>query len=317
MTLGLLPQFNNTSALRYFYEVARYGSFRLAADRINIAASAISRQIQLLEQELGVLLFERDRKGLRLTAAGEALLHRTRGAMAELSGALSDIADLQGTQRGTVRVGLNETVAREFATGLLMEFRAAHPLVNIDIMVANTSELVPALLDGALDVFVGYGNPVRDGVEQVAGFALETCITVRSDHRLAQYPSVRVADLVDERFVMPDASSSLRQTLNAVFARASVRPSAVMTTSSFELMNSLVAEGMGIGCQVRVVPGPDPVRSQIVYVPIRDRQIRPALLACCVRTGASRTAAAGAFIRLLRDRLTQGAGEDAAVAIAS
>ena len=71
MTLGLLPNFVNTAALRYFYEVARYGSFRLAADRIHIAASAISRQIQLLEQELGVKLFARDRKGLRLTAAGE------------------------------------------------------------------------------------------------------------------------------------------------------------------------------------------------------------------------------------------------------
>lgn len=314
MTLGLLPQFNNTSALRYFYEVARYGSFRLAAEQINIAASAISRQIQLLEQELGVKLFDRDRKGLRLTAAGDALLARTRGAMAELSSALSDIADLAGTQRGTVRVGLNETVAREFATGLLAEFRSAHPMVNIDITVANTSELAPALLDGALDVMVGYGSPLRDGLEQVAGFTLETCITVRADHRLAQYPSVRVADLVDERFVMPDASSSLRQALNALFARASVRPAAVITTNSFELMNNLVAEGMGIGCQVRVTVGPDPVRGQIVYVPIRDRQIRPALLACCVREGASRSAAAGAFIRLLRERLTEWAGEDAAVA---
>ena len=68
MTLGLLPNFVNTAALRYFYEVAKYGSFRLAADRIHIAASAISRQIQLLEQELEVKLFARDRKGLRLTA---------------------------------------------------------------------------------------------------------------------------------------------------------------------------------------------------------------------------------------------------------
>ena len=317
MTLGLLPQFNNTSALRYFYEVARYGSFRLAADKVNIAASAISRQIQLLEQELGVRLFDRDRKGLRLTAAGEALLHRVRGAMAELANALQEIEDLQGAQRGTVRLGLNETVAKEFGAGLLVEFRTAHPLVNIDITVANTADLVPALLAGALDVMVGYGNPVRDGIEQIAGFALETCITVRADHRLAQHPSVRIADLVDETFIMPDATSSLRQTLNAVFARASVRPAAVVTTNSFELMANLVSAGMGIGCQVRVTPGADPVRPQIIYVPIRDRQIRPALLACCVKEGATRPAAANAFIRLLRERLTVWAEGDGAIAIAS
>src|SRR2546421_445580 len=84
MTLGLLPNFINTAALRYFFEVARYGSFRLAAEKIHIAASAISRQIQLLEQELGTKLFARKRAGLQLTAAGEALLYRVKKAMGEL-----------------------------------------------------------------------------------------------------------------------------------------------------------------------------------------------------------------------------------------
>ena len=85
MTLGLLPNFINTSALRYFYEVARYGSFRLAAEKIHIAASAISRQIQLLEDELGFKLFARGRSGLTLTPAGEALLYRVKKAMNELA----------------------------------------------------------------------------------------------------------------------------------------------------------------------------------------------------------------------------------------
>jgi len=105
MTLGLLPNFVNTAALRYFYEVAKYGSFRLAADRIHIAASAISRQIQLLEQELEVKLFARDRKGLRLTAAGEALLYRVRKAINELDIARSEIDLLHGSHKGTVRLG--------------------------------------------------------------------------------------------------------------------------------------------------------------------------------------------------------------------
>jgi DNA-binding transcriptional LysR family regulator len=303
MTLGLLPQFNNTAALRYFYEVARYGSFRLAADRVNIAASAISRQIQLLEQELGVKLFDRNRKGLRLTAAGETLLHRVRQAMHELAMARSEIEDLQGTKRGSVRLGLNETVAREFIAGFLGSFRASYPMVNVAMTVANTSELVPALLRGDLDVIIGYGASMRDGLDPVATFELETCITVRADHRLAQRTAVRIADLVDEAFIMPDADSSLRQTLNTVFARAAVTPSAVVTTNSFELMASLVLAGFGIGCQVRVAAGADKVRPEIIYVPIRDPEIRPSLLACCVRAGGTRSAAAAACIHMLRGAL--------------
>jgi len=81
MPIGLTPEFINTSALRYFYEVARSGSFRRAAEKVHVAASAISRQIQLLEDELGVELLERGRKGVRLTVAGEALMHRVRRMM--------------------------------------------------------------------------------------------------------------------------------------------------------------------------------------------------------------------------------------------
>src|SRR5947209_2592961 len=106
MALGLLPQFANTAALRYFYEVARYGSFRLTAEKIHIAVSAVSRQIQILEQDLGVRLFVRDRKGLRLTAAGEALLYRVKRIMSELTIARSEIDSLHGTQTGTIRVGM-------------------------------------------------------------------------------------------------------------------------------------------------------------------------------------------------------------------
>lgn len=300
MTLGLLPNFVNTAALRYFYEVARYGSFRLAAEKIHIAASAISRQIQLLEQELGVKLFVRDRKGLRLTAAGEALLYRVKRTMHELTEARSEIDLLHGSHAGHVRVGINETVAREFFSDFLKEFRLKYPHMRFDITVANSGDLAGILLRGEVDVIVGYALQGRSGLQQIVGFDLKTCITVRTDHPLAKQKSVRVADIVDEHFIMPSDDSTLRQAMNAIFAKVAVKPAFTITTNSFEFIATMVSSGFGVGCQLRVTTGPDLVRPGLIYVSIRDPDLKSAILACYISEAGTSSIAVSVCVEELR-----------------
>jgi DNA-binding transcriptional LysR family regulator len=300
MPLGLLPNFDNTGALRYFYEVARYGSFRLAAEKIHIAASAISRQVQLLEQELGAKLFSRERGGLQLTAAGEALLYRLKKAMHELAAARSEIDVLHGAHTGTVRIGINETVARDFFATFLREFRRNHPHMQFEVTVANSNQLEEMLLRGEVDIIIGYAVQSRNGLQQVASFELKTCIAVRKDHRLAGRKSVRVADIVDQVFIMPSADSLLRQVVNAIFAKVSVKPDYTITTDSFEFMTILVSSGFGIGLQVRLAVGRDPMRPEIVYVPIRDPAVRSAVLACCISEQGTPSMAVSVCLQDLR-----------------
>jgi DNA-binding transcriptional LysR family regulator len=303
MTLGLLPNFVNTAALRYFYEVARYGSFRLAAEKIHIAASAISRQIQLLEQELGTKLFARERAGLHLTAAGEALLYRVKKAMGELSVARSEIDALHGSQKGIVRVGINETVARDFFAGFLKRFRQDHPNMKFEIVVANSDRLESILLRGEVDIIVGYAVQARNGLQQVASFDLKTCIAVRKDHPLANKPSVRISDLVDETIIMPSSDSQLWHVVNAIFSKVSVKPVSTLTTDSFEFMTILVSQGLGTGFQIRLTVGPDPMRPEIIYVPIRDPEIRSAVLACCISEEGTPSMAVSICLEELRTAL--------------
>jgi DNA-binding transcriptional LysR family regulator len=300
MTLGLLPNFDNTGALRYFYEVARYGSFRLAAEKIHIAASAISRQVQLLEQELGAKLFSRKRGGLQLTAAGEALLYRVKKAMHELAVARSEIDVLHGSHKGTVRIGINETVARDFFAGFLREFRRNHPNMQFEVTVANSNQLEEILLRGEVDIIIGYAVQARNGLQQIASFELRTCITVHKDHRLASRKSVRVADIVDQVFIMPSADSLLRQVANAIFSKLSVKPDYTITTDSFEFMTILVTSGFGIGFQLRLAVGRDPMRPEVVYVPIRDPEVRSAVLACCISDEGAPSMAVSVCLQDLR-----------------
>lgn len=303
MTLGLLPDFINSAALRYFYEVARYRSFRLTADKIHIAASAISRQIQLLEEELGTKLFVRDRKSLRLTAAGEALLYRVKRVMGELTTARSEIDAMLGALCGTVRLGINETVAREFLPEFLRTFRAKHPLIAFEITVANSDELCELLARAELDIIIGYAMQPRAKLQQIATFDLTTCVTLPLNHPLAQRAAVRVADLVGETIIMPSSDSMLRDVLDSIFGRVSVKPVSTLSTNSFELMTALVAGGHGIGCQVRLHSGADPIRPDLVYVPISDAEVRSALLACCISDEGTRTTAVSLCLQVLREAL--------------
>jgi DNA-binding transcriptional LysR family regulator len=305
MTLGLLPNFVNTAALRYFYEVARYGSFRLAADKIHIAASAISRQLQLLEQELGVKLFVRDRKGLRLTAAGEALLYRVKRTMDELLAARSEINALHGGHTGTVRVGINDTIAREFFWRFMERFRRKYPHMRFDITVANSGELAKSLLQEEVDIIVGYALQARSGLQIVSSYDLKVCIAVRKDHPLASRKSVRVADIVSESFIVPNEDSTLRQVINAIFAKVSVKPTFMITTNSFELILIMVAGGGGIACQLRVSAGPDPDRPDLIYVPIRDQEVKTAVLACGISEKGTPSIAVSLCVEELRSALDQ------------
>ena len=305
MTLGLLPNFVNTAALRYFYEVARYGSFRLAAEKIHIAASAISRQIQLLEQELGTKLFVRKRAGLQLTAAGEALLYRVKKAMGELSVGRSEIDALHGSQKGIVRIGINETVARDFFAGFLKQFRHKHPNMKFEIVVANSDRLEEMLLHGEVDIIVGYAVQARHGLQQVASFDLKTCIAVRKDHPLAKKQAVRVSDLVDQIVIMPSSDSQLWHVVNAIFSKVPVKPASTLTTDSFEFMTILVANGLGIGFQLRLALGADPMRPEIKYVPIRDPAVKSAVLACCISEEGTPSMAVSICLQELRTALNR------------
>ncbi|MDO9434199.1 LysR family transcriptional regulator [Hydrogenophaga sp.] len=303
MSLGLLPHFVNTSALRYFYEVARYGSFQLAEEKIFIAASAIRRQIQLLEDELDTQLFVRERNGLRLTAAGETLLYRVRRAMKELNVARSEISVLQGERTGNVRLGVNETIAREFLPGFLKQLNRKYPSITFEIVVANTNALARIVMRGDVDIIVGYAMQAQSGLQEVLSYRLHTCVTVHRDHPLAARASVRVADLVDQTFIMPSRDSLTSQIMKQVFARVAIKPMFNISTDSFELIGVLVAQGLGIGCQVSLFTGPDPNRPELVYVPIRDVKDQHAVLACCIAQEGLPNMATSLCLEALRTEL--------------
>ena len=108
--------------LQYVDEVARNGSIRKAADHLNVTASAVNRRITDLEAELGASLFERRPRGVRLTAAGEVFVNYLRQQESDVERMKSQIEDLKGMRRGTVRIACSQALALKFLPHQIAEF---------------------------------------------------------------------------------------------------------------------------------------------------------------------------------------------------
>ena len=154
-----------------------------------------------------------------------------------------------------------------------------------------------------LDLIIGYAIQARPGLHQVCAFPLQTCIALHKAHPLAARKSLRVTDFVDEDIIVPSEDSMLRHVLDAIFSKVAAKPRSALTTDSFEFMTDMVVGGIGIGCQLRLRPGADPVRPEIVYVPVREPEVKAAVLACCVLKEPALSATVSIFLERLRDRL--------------
>ena len=127
--------------LRYFLEVARTGSVNQAAQRLHVAASAVSRQLAKLEDGLGVVLFERQARGMALTEAGTRLLAHANAQTAQALELVDQLHGLSAQGALRVRVACTEGFAASFLPTVMADFRAAHPQVQLQLQVALPEEV--------------------------------------------------------------------------------------------------------------------------------------------------------------------------------
>ncbi|MDH0340878.1 LysR family transcriptional regulator [Chromobacterium haemolyticum] len=192
--------------LRYFIAVAEHQSVRLASERLHITQPAVSRQIQDLEQELGLPLFERAPRGLKLTAAGASYLRDVRKAMAVLDDAAEGARRVAAGLLGRLRLGCVENAGWDgLVPQAFSRFQAEAPEVALELSVLNTPRQLGALAEGALDGgFIYQYEPLPEGVagipllEHDVVLALPRCWDTGHDENLP----VALSSLADRPFVM-------------------------------------------------------------------------------------------------------------------
>ena len=204
--------------LRYFLAVAQELSFSRAAERLHMAQSPLSAAIRQLETELGVPLFERTTRTVRLTPAGERLLERGLPALAAVDGAFADAARAGRGLSGTLRIGSSPAARYELRPALLARVREALPDVEIELWEATSGTLARELLGERLDAALLFCSDPVPGLTRRRLSDDAVHVLMRSSHRLAGWDAVSIESLRGDRFVVPgeDLNGGFHRRLRAL-----------------------------------------------------------------------------------------------------
>ncbi|WBY01407.1 LysR family transcriptional regulator [Ramlibacter tataouinensis] len=288
--------------LRVVIAVAESGSISAGSDRLQLAVAAASARISSLEAALGIRIFERSPRGVELTSAGRVLVQRGRGLLADADRLATDLHDLSQGLAGQVRMLANASALLEVLPARLQAFTRSHPGIRVDVEERISPEIAQALLEGRTDVGVVDTRTLSAGLEFLPFFRDRLVLVVPRGHPLGGAGPLRLADLVDENFIVvagPNAVST--RLFNAATAlRQSIKVRLQMR--SFDAASRLVAAGLGVA----VLPG-EAIAPQLQHLPLQalplaeDWAERTHYLA--LRTGSDAPAAARTLVQAL---LTEG-----------
>ena len=168
--------------LAYISDVARSGSIRRTAERMNITPSALTRKIQDFEEELGTTVFERLSHGMRLNSAGELIVQHARQQSADLDRVRSQIADIQGVRRGHVAIACSQAFVHADLPNEIQRYREQHPLVSFSVQVRDHASAISALTAYDADLALILQPPLSAEFQPLLSYDLPLCAMMASSH---------------------------------------------------------------------------------------------------------------------------------------
>ncbi|HEX6099761.1 MAG TPA: LysR family transcriptional regulator [Thermoanaerobaculia bacterium] len=234
--------------LQYFLAVAETLHFRKAAERLHVAQPALSQQIRRLEEDLGCQLLTRNRRGVALTPAGQALLESGRRALVQLTHAEDAARRTAANQVALLRIGFLNPAAFAVVPPLVLRLRAERPDVFLALREGASAQLLEEVRLGQLDVAFVRGPVTHPGV-RIDVLRREPLIAVLpAKHPLARRKRVPLAELADEPFIgfRRDAAPSLHDAITRLCMDAGFAPAFVTEASEWYTIVSLVAAGLGV-----------------------------------------------------------------------
>jgi DNA-binding transcriptional LysR family regulator len=232
-------------------EVVMRGSFSAAADSLSYSQSAVSQAVATLEAEMGVSLLERDRRGVRPTAAGSALIGHAEGILARLEAAENEVAAIVGLRGGRLRIASFPTAGATLMPLAIATFRAAHPDVTVTLAEGEPDEIVPRLRNGEFDLallfeFPGATEKLGSGMQRVELLEDPMHLALPEGHRLAKRAKLRLEDLRDEAWIQTSASSPCARHVVRSCHAAGFEPTVSFESDDYQTVQGLVAAGVGV-----------------------------------------------------------------------
>ncbi|MBZ0279548.1 MAG: transcriptional regulator CynR [Anaerolineae bacterium] len=226
--------------LRYLLAIAEEANFTRASEKVFVSQSALSQQIQALEQEVGTVLLDRSKRGVRLTAAGEILYHHAQRMFLELEQAKVAMQELEGLQRGELRVGVVQTVNDYLMPALVTRFAEQYPQIRLLIDELSSDEIEIRLENGELQVGLSFVPVSNLNIESESLFEERLVLIVRDDHPLADQAIIPVQSLDKMPMVMLSNTFCTRRLWEENAQLASAQPQIVMEMNTVSSILAVV-----------------------------------------------------------------------------
>ncbi len=256
--------------LRYLDAVARLGSIRRAAESLNVASSAVNRQILKLEAEIGAPLFERRGNGVRLTAAGEHMLRHSRATLADWSKTCAEIAALSGDIRGEVRLISIPSLLVSVVPQAIAALAKRHPNISFRVVDADPDVHVAEMRAARPDIATLFIDRRHRHYEILARLHLQLGAIMRPDHPLAGSSSLTLTQCAAHPVVMLNDPWLLDAASETEFIRSGAQFNARVKSNSLVLMKQAIRDGLGIGFFTPTGFVDELARGELIHVPLAE-----------------------------------------------
>lgn len=283
--------------LQAFRAVVETGSFRKAADAVNLSQPALSRRIDKLEEALGVRLFERTTRSVSLTTVGRVFAQSAEQLLDDLDAALLGIRDVSSSRLGHVTIACVPSVAYYFLPAIVARYHQRFPRIRVKLLDASANEVLGAVISGEADFGVSFIGSQEAEIEFKVLLQERFVAACRRDHPLARKKRVTWNELYEHDYVSVDKTSGNRLLLDQALTAVAPRAPSVCETRHVTTLLGLIEAGLGVAAVPSMaMPGHDhPILTSVPLVePVVKRRV-----GIVKRRGRSLTPAAEAFHRMV------------------
>ena len=289
--------------LKYLDTVARAGSIRKAAETLAITSTALNRRILDMEQDLGVQIFERLPRGVRLSTAGEIYIQHVRAQINDMERVRSQIADLSGERRGNVSIACSQALLPYFLPEQISTYRYAHPAVTFNALLRDRAAAELALTDLSADLALVF--------EPVQMMKFQILLTIRQplhaimhrDHPLAGKEILRLRECLEYPVALPTENIGVRHLLEIATRATTHTLNPVIKSDSFEFLRHYALAENLLTFQIEIGIPAEFEDSDLISRPLNFRDVSPGLLYFGQLSGRTLSVAAARFAHQMTEAL--------------
>lgn len=263
----------HAAVLRYFVVVARAGSIRKASEELHVASSAVSRQIQKIEDELGTPLFERLPNGLRLTQAGMVTLRHAKATLHDFDLLKSELGALKGKNTGLVTIAALDSLFVRFLPEQIIKFHTAHPAVNFRVHSGVQSRIATMVAEGDVDIGITFNLPHPEDTEFIADIPMPLMAMVAADHPLARLSSVSLSECAQYNLLLQIDTEPLRSLIEVELSSLERSGRTMTTSNNLMILRPMIEAGLGVAFYTPLGMADQIRAGTIVGIPLKGSRL--------------------------------------------